>query len=87
MIPDKRWGTMLARVGQPQGYVDDGEGHEDFPEGFVEFLIEVVYDNQVLYSRIVVGKRELTDTKTNLYKLTLDKMVETIDRILDEQTS
>lgn len=80
---DPRWEKLHARVGLVEGYI---YGDDKEPEDFVEFLIEVVYNGRVLYSRILAGKLEVEEPY--VYAMILDRMVEAVDeRLKDEAIS
>jgi hypothetical protein len=82
MSRDTRWEHVWASVGPPQGYVDDGEGHEGLWQNLVEFFVEVRTRKTVYYSRILVHKDELEVS----YKFMLDKMVSQIDDYIREES-
>lgn len=81
---DSRWENVSAYVGPPQGYINDGEGNEDFWANYIEFLIEVRFDGQVFYFKMYVDKRDLNDARVDTYKWVLNKMVDQVDYYIDE---
>lgn len=80
-----KWDSMRAYIGAPQGFVPDDEGeHEGLWQDYVEFFMQVLYRDQVFYNRILIHRHELRDFP-GLYKLTLDKMVESIENHIKEK--
>lgn len=80
-----KWERMSAYVGAPRGFVPDADGeHEGFWQDYVEFFIEVIYQDQVFHNRITVHVDALKQFPS-LYTLTLDSIVEGIDQLIKEK--
>lgn len=77
---DKRWEKVWASAG-PLLNQEDLTFHPDI----IEFLIELDYNGTRYWSKILVDRIELQSSYADLYKLTLDKMVESIDNHIREK--
>lgn len=80
MYRDPRWEKVSAQVSSPpQGYIYEDEDGVPEPLDLTEFLIEVIYNNRIYYSRHVVSNLDLRESRVNAYKFILDKMLDHID--------
>lgn len=80
---DKRWENVTAHISTPQGYFYEDFNGQFNPLELTEFLIEVRYEKNVWYYRIIVENRELEEARLRTYQFTLDKMVEQIDYYME----